>query len=439
VREVTNYQRAYGLFLGDGFVPISLLPSRFPRRHYDLAVMAQPIFNKLVDRISRDYDFLVESLKNVNDPFTVKIMEVMVKATEHGICQPISMGIHRSDYMVNSFNDRLIQVEINTISAAYCCFGSIVTKLYKYILKRYDILDYNHFNLVQNDSQIRVPLGIAKAFEIYGKKDAKVLYVVQGGERNVTDQKLIEYELFQTHNIKSDRKTLAEIGEKGVIIDNCLWIDDCEVAVVYFRAGYTPNDYKGELEWTARYKIEISRAIKCPTAAYQLVGTKKMQQIFSDPNILKKYLDSPLEVEIIQSCFTKLYSLDPEVAQEIIPKVLENPNNYVMKPQREGGGNLLTNETMVKALTTFSPEDLSSYILMDRIFPEPQLSYLHRNGKIEIENAISELGIFGVYIGDENNTYYNDVAGSLLRTKPSNKEDGGVSAGVAVLDSVYLI
>lgn len=51
-----------------------------------------------------------------------------------------------------------------------------------------------------------------------------------------------------------------------------------QVSVVYFRAGYAPNDYPTSSEWDARAKLESSRAVKCPTLAYQVAGTKKVQQ-----------------------------------------------------------------------------------------------------------------------------------------------------------------
>ena len=51
-----------------------------------------------------------------------------------------------------------------------------------------------------------------------------------------------------------------------------------EVSVVYFRAGYAPADYPGEAEWAARMALERSAAVKCPSAALQCVGAKKIQQ-----------------------------------------------------------------------------------------------------------------------------------------------------------------
>lgn len=55
-----------------------------------------------------------------------------------------------------------------------------------------------------------------------------------------------------------------------------------EVAVVYFRAGYSPDDYFGRTEWDARLKLERSTAIKSPSIGYHLAGTKKVQQVLAE-------------------------------------------------------------------------------------------------------------------------------------------------------------
>lgn len=65
--------------------------------------------------------------------------------------------------------------------------------------------------------------------------------------------------------------------------DGTLIVDEggSEVAVIYFRAGYAPRDYFGRAEWDARLKLERSTAIKCPSIAYHLAGTKKVQQVLA--------------------------------------------------------------------------------------------------------------------------------------------------------------
>jgi len=363
----------------------------------------------------------------------------MVKANRTGITQNFYLGIHRNDYMLHSPKNALYQVEINTISAAFAGLGTLVSKLHRFLIKRYNILGFLPENLPPNDALNNVSYGISKAHELYGNPNSVVMFIIQGSEKNTTDQRLVEYSLFENYGINVIRRTLTDIAQRAQLGDNnVLLLDGQEISVCYFRAGYGPKDYPEEEQWNARYMMEISRAIKCPSAAYQLVGTKKIQQIFSNTQVLEKFLDSPEEIGLVKSCFTGLYSLDPDCSAEIIPQVLSNPTKYVMKPQREGGGNLLTNEIMINAINTFSPEELSSYIIMDRIEPDIHECYFLRGDKFGREQSVSEMGIYAIYLGNGDQEICNQVAGTLLRTKSSTKEDGGVVAGVAVLDSIYL-
>ena len=57
-----------------------------------------------------------------------------------------------------------------------------------------------------------------------------------------------------------------------------------------------------------------------------------------------------------------------------------NPAGYVLKPQREGGGNNLYGSEMLAAFDSLSPEELASYILMERIEPPSVRNILLRNG-----------------------------------------------------------
>lgn len=86
--------------------------------------------------------------------------------------------------------------------------------------------------------------------------------------------------------------------------------DGIEVSVVYFRAGYEPGHYPTQNEWEARYTIETSKAIKCPSIHYHLAGTKKVQQALAKPGILNRFLTDDVKIKSIQNIFTGLYSLD---------------------------------------------------------------------------------------------------------------------------------
>lgn len=116
--------------------------------------------------------------------------------------------------------------------------------------------------------------------------------------------------------------------------------DGNEVSVIYFRAGYEPGHYYGDKEWDARLLIEQSMAIKCPSIQYHLAGTKKVQQALAKPGALKRFIEDDATIAAVLELFTRLYSLDlNEEGDAAVELALANPENYVLKPQREGGGN----------------------------------------------------------------------------------------------------
>ncbi|XP_010921963.1 glutathione synthetase, chloroplastic isoform X2 [Elaeis guineensis] len=210
------------------------------------------------------------------------------------------------------------------------------------------------------------------------------------------------------------------------------------VAVVYFRAGYSPNDYPSESEWRARLLMEQSNAIKCPSISYHLVGTKKIQQELAKPNVLERFLENENDIAKLRKCFAGLWSLDNI---DVVKSAIERPEFFVLKPQREGGGNNIygdkVRETLIR-LQQEGSEELAAYILMQRIFPTASLSYLVREGICHQDHAISELGIYGAYLRNKDKVIMNDQCGYLMRTKVSTSNEGGVAAGFAVLDSIYL-
>ena len=85
------------------------------------------------------------------------------------------------------------------------------------------------------------------------------------------------------------------------------------------------------------------------------------------------------------------------------------------------------------------------YVLMQRIFPSPQNTAFLRSGKLEVLPSISELGVYGTFVGygpgssyDVVNPILNNYGGYLLRTKPLGVDEGGVATGYSVLNSIVL-
>ncbi|GFY91975.1 glutathione synthetase 2 [Actinidia rufa] len=217
-----------------------------------------------------------------------------------------------------------------------------------------------------------------------------------------------------------------------------LLVGDLAIGVVYFRAGYTPTDYPSESEWRARYLMEQSSAVKCPSISYHLAGTKKIQQELAKPNALERFLENKDDIAKLRKCFAGLWSLDDS---SIVKDAIERPEFYVMKPQREGGGNNIYGDDMRKALLRLQEdgtEENAAYILMQRIFPTIAPTFLMHDGICHKDHAISELGIYSAYLRNKENVIMNEQCGYLMRTKVSSSNEGGVAAGFAVLDSVYL-
>jgi glutathione synthase len=136
---------------------------------------------------------------------------------------------------------------------------------------------------------------------------------------------------------------------------------------------YTPTDYPSSEEWQGRRLIERSLAIKCPCISYHLAGTKKVQEALSRPGVLERFVGDKGEADLLRSCFAGLYGFGPgEGGEEATKRALERPEDFVLKPQREGGGNNLYGDEMVRALQTMTQDEKGAFILMERIRPPEQ-------------------------------------------------------------------
>jgi len=236
---------------------------------------------------------------------------------------------------------------------------------------------------------------------------AVILVVVEDETVNIADQRLLEQEItMREPRANILRRTLTELSERAnVDAEKKLIVDQREVAVVYFRAGYSPDHYPSEAEWKARLTLERSKAIKCPSIHYHLAGTKKVQQKLAEKGVLERF-EGP--AQMIRPLFTGLYHLDDK---DIVKKAEESPSDFVLKPSREGGGNNVYGEAVRDKLREVkdSPEK-DAYILMDRIRPPKVKAYIMRagGGRPQLGQVIGELGVFGYILATESNILANE-------------------------------
>lgn len=283
-----------------------------------------------------------------------------------------------------------------------------------------------------------------------------VLFVVQGDERNVFDQRHLEYQVAKASPaIPLFRLAFADVLAHTSVADTSARqlvyhfprspSKMFEVAVVYMRAGYGPGDYPDRRAWDARLQLERSAAIKCPTVLTQLAGTKKVQQVLATPSALSTFLrdDAPSTPELRRT-FTNMYSMDTsDAGLEARAKALDPDlcRAYVLKPQREGGGNNTYRGAIPGFLASVPEERWGSFILMELITPPPLSNLILRNGNVEHGGVICELGVYGACLWnqDTGELLHNEEAGHLLRTKGDQSEEGGVAAGFGCMDSCCLV
>uniref|UniRef100_A0A914DMV3 Glutathione synthetase n=1 Tax=Acrobeloides nanus TaxID=290746 RepID=A0A914DMV3_9BILA len=433
--------------------PFTLLPTPFPRKLFDQAKAVQMAMNILYFRVSWDYKFLMDSHKDVikTNSFIRKLCELMTQVWGEGVKQKKSVLLQRADYLAGVYDGglKLKQVEVNNISAGSAGMTIRITKLHRNLLSKIGLdsesIDKHH---PENDAIRSQDMAMIQAWIEFDDPKAVVLFIVEDPNEVNMDQRDAEYSLEDMSNDKivvvlmsleecSFRLSLSERFE--LMLDN-----KKKVAVVYFRAGYIPSHYPTNETWEARLIIERSIAIKCPCIGLQLANTKKVQQKLSEPEVLEYFLsDMPYLIDEIRKTFAKMWGLEnnDQTTEIAIQDAIVNPNNYVLKPQWEGGGGNIFGDELAMKLKTMSADERAAFILMEKIPAIVQRNYLvHPLQTVCKENLISELGIYGSLFGngETKEVYANLTTGYLLRSKYASSNEGGLSMGTAVMDTPFL-
>ncbi|ELU11401.1 hypothetical protein CAPTEDRAFT_171463 [Capitella teleta] len=442
--------------------PMTLLPSSVPRECFERAARIQPCFNLLMHRVAHDYGFLKGCLKSAIevDDFTRNLWEIYEKVRSEGVSQSLCLALNRNDFMldcgltteevlaskvkVDPSAVAIKQIEFNTMASS---FGGLAVKVslgHRFALTELGELE-KVSKLPENRAIVGLAEAIAVAWEKYGNPNAVFLDLVYEVERNIYDQRHLEHAIREANpKIQVIRKSLPQIHKNGALDENKrLIVDGYEVAIVYQRSCYSPDDFKSNEDWQTRLLIERSHAIKSPSVHYHLAGTKKVQQVLAQPGILERFLDDPGSIADIRSTFVGLHSLDMgSEGDQAIQLAMQNPAKYVLKPQREGGGNNTYGDDIPDLLKRIGEtSERTAYILMERVHPPPCNNYAVRSGQETTEALalITELGIYGSLVGTKDDVFHNKQNGHLLRSKTIDTDEGGVATGFSVIDSPYLL
>ena len=194
---------------------------------------------------------------------------------------------------------------------------------------------------------------------------------------------------------------MAELVTAGQIDQTSkkLTVEGKEIGFVYYRTGYQADHYMiegsdqwDEQKWQTREMLECSLAIKCPSIDLHLATFKKFQQSFSDEALLREISGSDATTETLKQLFKGIWSLEDlckEGAEvnEVVERALENPHEFVLKPQKEGGGNNFFDEELKENLMRAKEANgqdaaLSTYLIMERIHPPMIPALMLRNGEV---------------------------------------------------------
>ncbi|KAF6755858.1 glutathione synthase [Ephemerocybe angulata] len=497
--------------------PLSLFPAPFSRESFEFAQEIQSLYNVLYSHIAMDTEFLDEIMgaeKGVGrvDDFIGELWKGWkVLRDSNSVPQPLHLGLFRSDYLYHLPPEGeafLKQVEFNTISVSFGCLSQRIAELHRQAptLPLHLMLSTSYFNssphlklenLPKNDTIAGLAKGIAAGHAAYvsngGSPSSKILFVVQAGERNVFDQRWLEYELLEKHSIHSIRQTFEELITSSSVDTSSSSLkitptdspnESIEISVVYYRAGYMPHEYPSQEYYSTRFKLESSRAIKCPTIPLQLAGGKKIQEVLGRKGLVERFLPGvpQSQVDRLRKTFMDMWGLDEDsrgavgdvTSTSTTDSASPSPSappptssesfgtqraraehaTLVLKPQREGGGNNVYKSDIPAFLDGLPAHEREAWIAM-RLIEVPQglggwliragsLDYGGSSDKSRAERAVkaevvSELGIFGWALFGAGKVQGEEEVGWLVRTKGKDSNEGGVATGFSVLDSVLLV
>lgn len=235
--------------------------------------------------------------------------------------------------------------------------------------------------------------------------------------------------------------------------------------MIYYRAGYTPNDYPTPAHYALREYLSRARAVSCPTLALQLAGGKKVQQVLTQPGVLERFLQpsssssspasatfgpesfSDADLALVRASWVPMWGLS-DTEPDGVERARAEYANLVLKPQREGGGNNVYHASIPAFLDVLPEAERAAWIAMSLIAPPANVGgYLVRAGSGQggaiRADVVSELGVFGwaLFGGPEerSNKVEEKEGGWLVRTKGRESDEGGVAVGFSVLDSILLV
>ena len=416
-------------------LPTSLYPSPIQKKLFEKIFFYQIAFNKILNKLSNDQTYLesvLTPLSNSNN-FIKKNLEISQKLVNYEKKQKIKLGIFRNDYLLDQSQNFLFLSQYKTSCSNFGSYTEKLQNFYNYYNKKYPEI-FTKFKdkeipMNKGNTTEKFTESIMEAIKLafpQQYKDSIILFVMKQNEKNNFDIQNLCNELYDKHQIKSEKLTLNEINKKITQDENGnLILNNKKISLVYFCAGDCEEDYSDEDSWKGRELLELSTAIKVPDINTFLTSLKIFHYLLTKPDLIIHYCYNELILNDILRFFGGVYyisDLDSEKQNELLSKIQNDTNKYIFKNFTNKKSGNVTGDAL-KTLVSGGVDSLKNGIIFEKVNPQLHETLLFKNDNTNIENVFSEYSIYGIILMNENNLQINKSVSYLVRTKNVNKLD----------------
>ena len=417
--------------IGVKHVPISLTPSPIPKNLFEKIFFYQIAFNKIYNKLSNDQAFIEKTLEPISskDNHIQKLLEISKKSINNEKRQKIKLSFFRNDYVLDKDQKFLFLKEFNTNCSNFeFSFTNILLNFFDYYSQKYkkDFSKYKEKNveIPQNKGNEieKFSEAIIEAIKLAFPQDYKtssILFIVNENQ-NKYDFHLenLRNELYNKHEIRSCKLLLNEVNTKITKDEEGnLLKDGNKISLIYFNS-FDKNDFKDEESYKALELIELSKAIRVPDVNTYLSSLKIFQYYLSKPDIIMHYNHNELIINDILRFFGGIYYLPDKSKEErndLIEKIKASPDNYILKINEEKTG-----ENLKQIINSVGegdlPDELVNGIIVEKYNPPEHESVIIKDENSKIEKVISEYGIYGIILMNDNNLVINKSVSFLIKT-----------------------
>lgn len=419
---------------GIGHLPFSLHPWQAPAGFYRQGLQVSPLYNKLYHRVSRRRDFLDQHLaaSRAVDEF---VQGLYASLPEIPVEKPW-LYLSRHDFMPGRTSKGVVpkQVETNLMAASLGYASQRVNATLRFLYADTPLGS----KIPAHRGGSTITRGLALAYRRLAQPGEFIFFVVPAGEVNAFDQRAMQGELVLDYGIPVLVTTLEELGAEGRLHNGKTQLHGKSGVIAYFRAGYSPDHYTHPDAWKGRRLLEHSETVSVPSVTIQLANTKKIQQVLANIEVLQGFVDAAEAGQLLDTMVVMAPVDGPLQGSTARQVALSDPEAWVLKPSREGGGNNYFGQEMVQHLRDLSPEKAQAFILMEAIQQEPFRGIRLVNEEVHDSPCVTELGHFSYALYENDELVFEDVEGYLLRTKDVANREGLVLGGYSFLDAVAL-